>query len=74
MTSNNFSTGGKPSNAEIVARDTALRAEQEQKRLSLMTPEQREREKLHFAAKRRAAVAAYDAIPPRNLTFAPQVQ
>ena len=68
MTSN-ITTGATLTSAEIAARDMTLSAERERQRLSLMTPEQREREKLYFAAKRRAAIAAYDA-----MQFTPQVQ
>ena len=52
MTNLNISTGGKPSNAEIVARDMALSAEQEKKRLARMTPQQIAQEKLFRRIKR----------------------
>jgi hypothetical protein len=48
-------------NQRIVARDTALRASQEKERLEQMTPAQRERERLYFADKRKAATARYEA-------------
>jgi hypothetical protein len=66
MAFTNCSTGGKPTNADIVARDRELQNEQEKKRLANMTPEQRERERLYFAEKRRAATAEYFAAHPQK--------
>ena len=70
----NITTGAKLTNAEIVARDVELRAKQEMERLARLTPEQREAERLYFAAKRRAAVAEYYSTHPRSLTPTFQVQ
>lgn len=62
----NISTGGKPSNAEIVARDNNRREKEVQNRLSRLTPQQRKLERLErllFIALRAKYAANY---PPKS--------
>ncbi len=58
-------------NQRIVARDQALRDKQEKIRLSRMTPQQIEREKLDSAERRRAATAEYFAEQKRRAAAFP---
>jgi hypothetical protein len=53
----NITTGAALTSAEIADRDMALSHEREKQRLARLTPAQRERERLHFAEKRRVAIA-----------------